>query len=271
GRGGRRVGGGTSCSRARLQGGRLCAHVGQQVDGRLLHVQVGRGRTYVGHYVVVDVEPPRPLHGASAEDQGAAGGSIQRQPVRRSALDVGAAVVDQVLRHRERSGGQVDQAGGAEAVVEVFVPLVADRLVTQGDGVAARQPGHWGIAPEAEPCEGRRQRVRCRAPIDGEDGTAQLVFGPAAVCGRAEARVAPAARPRRRVGRIVDLVVQCLLVGDQRAVRRAGTVDAVLPAGLPEVLVPGEVGDVDAEIAGTLDRRAHLVRPVFVVAGREQH
>ena len=70
GRVGRRGGGGQPGD----QRGRLHAHVGEQVHRRLLHVPVRSSP-------LASVEPPRPLHGARAEHQRAAGGAVQRQVV----------------------------------------------------------------------------------------------------------------------------------------------------------------------------------------------
>src|SRR5262249_3818725 len=87
--GGGRVGGRRLGDQPGLDGGRLRAHVGEQVDGGLAHVLVGDGGPEVGHAVVAeDVEAPGPLHGAGAEDQGAAG-----RPVRGQAVDGGAGAV----------------------------------------------------------------------------------------------------------------------------------------------------------------------------------
>ena len=55
-------------TRPDLQRTRLRAHVGEEVDGRLLHRLIGRVRAAI----VVAVEAPRPLHGAGAEDERAA-------------------------------------------------------------------------------------------------------------------------------------------------------------------------------------------------------
>ncbi len=62
----------------------LGAHVGQQVDGRLLHVGVGRAFARLGRgpsQALTFAETPRPLHGAGAEHQRSAGGLVERQVV----------------------------------------------------------------------------------------------------------------------------------------------------------------------------------------------
>ena len=66
--------------RPSLQGGGLDAHVGEQVHGRLLHVEVGGAPI---RRVVVTVQSPRPLDRARAEHQRAARGPVQRQVVGR--------------------------------------------------------------------------------------------------------------------------------------------------------------------------------------------
>ena len=58
-----------------LDGQRLHAHVGEQVDRRLLHRRVGRGVAAI----VIAVEAPRPLHRAGAEHERAARVPVQRQ------------------------------------------------------------------------------------------------------------------------------------------------------------------------------------------------
>ena len=86
---------------------------------------------------------------------------------------------------------------------------------------------------------------------------------------RAEPRVAPGAGP---LGRRVDLGVGVrLLVGDERAIRRAAAVDAGLPARLPEHLVAAEEREVHAGGTCVLDVRALRARPVFVVADGHEY
>ena len=66
------------------------------------------------------------------------------------------------------------------------------------------------------------------------------------------------------------VVVVRLLVGHQRPVRGVRAVDARLPPGLPEHLVPAEEREVHPGVAGGLDVRALLAGPVLVVAGRHE-
>src|SRR5262249_46264210 len=122
GRGRRRgVGGGGGRDQARLQGGRLDAHVGQEVDGRLLHGAVGRDRSAVWDAGgAEDVEAPGPLHGGGAEHEGAAGGPVQGRAVGGAAGAVVDAVVPDLLGHADRGGGEVEQARRPGAVVEVL-------------------------------------------------------------------------------------------------------------------------------------------------------
>ena len=122
---------------------------------------------------------------------------------------------------RRVGGGQVDQAGRAEAVVGVLVPLVAER--------PAARASRWRRRPGVATVVFRQNRIlpsaagtwmaSVRARVDREDRAGQRVLRPAAVAGRAEARVAPGAGPGRRVGRVDHGVGVRLLVGDQRPVR----------------------------------------------------
>ena len=58
----------TAVRQTGLEGQRLDAHVGEQVDGRLLHRRLGAADPAI----VIAVQTPRPLHGAGAEHQRAA-------------------------------------------------------------------------------------------------------------------------------------------------------------------------------------------------------
>ena len=66
-----------AATRFAWQGGRLDAHVGEQVHRRLLDVRILGG----GAAIVVAVEAPGPLDGAGAEDERAGGGAVQAQVV----------------------------------------------------------------------------------------------------------------------------------------------------------------------------------------------
>ena len=87
--------------------------------------------------------------------------------------------------------------------------------------------------------------------------------------GGAQALVAPGAGPH---GQSIDLRRrQTFLVAHERAVRRARPLDAVLPAGLPEHLVAAQERQIDTGSTRGLDVGALRVRPVFVVADREEN
>ena len=211
---------------------------------------------------MIGVEAPGPLHGAGAEDERAAGGAVEREAVRRAAVAVGGAVVLQDVEAALGRRRQVDEARRARAVVEVRIPLVAQRAVRQRRLGARRQVGDAGVAPEAQLAGVGRDADRAGARVDHEDGARERVLGlgPLRVEG---ATVAP--RPRPLTGGVDMSVLVGLLVGDERAVRRVRAVDARLPARAPEHLVAAEEGEVDARVARGLDVRALGAGPVLVV------
>ena len=148
--------------------------------------------------IVSRVEAPRPLHRAGAEHAGRRWRAVQRQVVRRGAGAVGRAVVEQNRRTRYDGRRQPDQSRRTEAVVEILVPLVAERAVGQRRDCSGASVGDARVAPEAQLAVGRGHGDRRRrAGVDGEDRAGQRVLRPAAVGGRAEARIAPRAGPRR--------------------------------------------------------------------------
>src|SRR5262249_28520988 len=244
----------------------LGAQVGEQVDGGLLHGGVRDGSAVV----VIAVQPPGPTDRARPEDEGAAGGAVERQAVRRPTGFERVAVLPQTPRGVGRGGRQGEEASWPGAIINVLVPLVTQRAVGQRSRLIGGQRGHARVAPEAQMGveAGDRNGPRLVA-VDGEEGAGQTVLGPAAVGRRAEARVAPVAGPdvRQRVGLGV---VERFLVADQRAIGRAGAVDAVLPARLPKAFIPTEKRQADAGVAGGLDVGALVGRPVFVVAHRQE-
>ena len=160
--------------------------------------------------------------------------------------------------------------GWPEAVVEVLVPLGTEDARRQRVDLAGGERCDGGVAPEAHLAVARRhQHGVVAVAVHREDGAVDRVLGTAAVRGRAEARVTPRAGPH--VGQRIDLGVGVrLLVADQRAVRRAGAVDAVLPARLPEAVVAAEDGDVHAGGARRLDVRSLGARLVLVVTHRHE-
>ena len=136
---------------AGLQGRGLGAHVGEQVDRRLLHVVIVRrspaGRRGWRRGPTTTGRCPR-RRPARRWGRGTASGCGSRVPLR-----VGRAVVlQQVLRRRCTCvARQVDQPGRTGAVVEVLVPLVAERA---GRHDRRRRPGasvgDAGVPPEAQ-------------------------------------------------------------------------------------------------------------------------
>ena len=170
----RRVGGGRGGGQARIERPGLAVHVGEEVDRRLLHAGVG-GR---GVAVVVGVEAPGPLDGAGAEDQRARWSrAVERQAVRRAAVAVRRAVVLQDVQAALGGRRQVDEPGRARAVVEVGVPLVAQRAVREGRLGAGRQVGDARVAPEAQLAGVGRDADRAGARVDHEDRARERVLG----------------------------------------------------------------------------------------------
>ena len=116
-----------------LQRRRLHAHVGEEVDRGLLHGAVGPVRAAAVGVLVV--QTPRPLHRAGAEDQRTAGGPVQASAwwLRRAGRVARTVVVLQDSGSATSDGGlgQLRQAGRRLAVVELAVPLVAERPRTE--------------------------------------------------------------------------------------------------------------------------------------------
>ena len=241
-------------------------------------------------------ERPGPEGRAGAEDQRAALGAIERQGVRRDTRGDSVALVDQDAVPGQRRFGQLDEAGGTHAVVGRDVPLVADDARRDVELAAV---GGGGVAPDAQAAVVRRH-VEGAAELAGAVGAEQLagelVLG--AVAGRVEAgdrvhvlRVAAAGqrvaveagvhpRPGPDIARIEVVIVlragvgigdrERLLVADERAVGRAVGAVGDIPAGLPVDFVAAPEEQVHAGIAGFLDIRALVARPVFVVADRDE-
>ena len=187
----------------RHQRGRLhVAHVGEQVHRRLLHGRIGWAARVAGPLV----QAPRPLHRPGAEHQGAARrhGTSVRWWVAVLFGWVLLAVVSEDLRAGVGGRGHVHQPGGPEPVVGVHVPLIAERAdpCIERGGLAGRQAGHPGVAPEPELAVLRRHGDVGRAGVDVEQLPGQRVLRLPAVARRAEPRIHPGARPGGRVLRI---------------------------------------------------------------------
>ena len=121
-----------------LQAGGLDAHVGEEVDRRLLHARVGSGAAEV----VVAVKSPGPLHRARAEDEGVRPRPLVSRYIVREWVAVPGAYVEPLSCRRSMCYGgrrHPDQACRPGAVVEVLVPLVADGAIGEGGGLARGQ------------------------------------------------------------------------------------------------------------------------------------
>ena len=180
-----------------LQRSWLHAHVGEQVDRRLLHSYIRGGAAAI----VVRVETPGPLHRPGAEDQCAARGAIQGQRVRDRSGAVGRAPVEQRTAVGPRRRRQTHQAGGPESVVDVAVPFVAERAGRERGGGARCQRRDRRVAPEANLAERRRHRDRRGiAVIDLKSVPVSAFCGRPPSAGGLNLGSRPRAGPDRRVG-----------------------------------------------------------------------
>ena len=220
---------------------------------------------------MVAVQSPRPLNGAGAEHQRAAAVFVQRQRMRRRPRAEGRTIVHQDGRAIDGRSRQADQAGGTKVVVDILVPLVAQRSERQRGLTPRREIRDAGVAPEPHLAVFRRHLDGRGCPVvDREQGSGQRVFRSSAVLGRAVARIAPGTGPHvgQRIG-IVGEVVR-FLVADQRAVRRSRSVDAVLPTDFPEHLVAAEEREVATRIPRRFDIGALHVRPILIMTYRQE-
>ena len=151
---------------AALERSGLDAHVGEQVHGGLLHRGVRRGAAAL----VGPVEAPWPLHGSRAEHErvgaGAVRVAVERQVVRGRPGRVGRAVVLELLHPVHGGRREPDETGRARPVVEVLVPLVADRVVAERRDLARAQLPDRGAAPEPQPAVVGRDLQRRGAGVD---------------------------------------------------------------------------------------------------------
>ena len=255
---------------AGLQREGVRSHVGEQVDCCLLHRLIGRmGHGTPAVIVVPAIQAPRPLHGAGAEDQGRRAGdgigvAIERQVMRRRADADRLAEVEDFFDAGNRRRREVNQPVGTRAVVQVLVPLVAERRRRE----RATNASHTRVAPEPQIRHRGRDVNRRGTGVHRPDRANQAIFGPAAVGhGRAQAGVAPG--PCGDALHRVELrAAERVLVTDQSAIRRA--IHGRLEARLPVHLVAAEEREADARVARVLDGRALPGGPVLVMPDREE-
>jgi len=251
---------------ARLKRAWLHTHVRKQVHGRLLHRRI-RCRSAA---IVMTVQTPRPLDRSGAEYQGATGVLIQRQGVCRGPRAVGGPVVLELLADAQRRRRERDEPCRTEVVVEVLIPLGAERTGGQRRAATDWQRGDPRVSPERLRRKGLRN-CNCgvrRTAVDGEDGSRQRVFWSSAVGGWAEPRIAPCSGPRRGIGRVDHRVGVGLLVADERAVRRETAIDARFPSRLPEHFVPAEEREIYTGVARALDVGSLRAGPVRIMPDR---
>ena len=179
--------------------------------------------------------------------------------------EVRAAEVLHALRRGHHRRGHLNRPSRPGAVVEIFVPLVPQRVDGERQRLIGREGGDSRVAPEAQGGVHPGHVDRRGAAIDGEQLSGQGVFGAAAVGRRAEPQVSPCPRPRRGIRRVEHAVGVSFFVGDERPVWRGRAVDARFPSRLPEVFVAAQEGEVDAGRPRGLDGVALSARPVLVV------
>ncbi len=170
------------------------------------------------------------------------------------------AIVKQQGIDVERRRRKGDEASGAKAVIHIGVPLVTEQVGDQRIDLTRLDIGDVGVGPEAE--VGKIVRYLNGVEpigIDGKHGAGNVVLWQAS----APLRVAPGCG---RIARIGVSISPGFLVGNHRLVGRATAVDARFPTKLPIHLIAAEECEVDAGIARSLDVRALLRRPIFIVA-----
>src|SRR5215470_16971699 len=164
------------------------------------------------------VEAPGPLNGAGIENERATGGPVEGEAIAsRTAPDV-LPVIEQELRNGLAGLRHVYLAGRPEPVVDVHIPLVAQRLAGHGIGLTRLQICYRGISPERQLGIGIRHLISVRTAVHQPELAGQRVFRLPAVTGRAEPRISPLAGPGGRVGGVGLGAVYALLVRDQRSV-----------------------------------------------------
>ena len=145
--------------------------------------------------VVLVVESPGPLYGAGAEHQRAARVAVQREVMGGGARVVGRAVVLDHGRFVPSRRRQPHQPRRARAVVDVLVPLVAQRVGPRRRRLSRAECRDAGVAPEAQLAVGLGHLHGVRAAVDGEDRAGERRSRGGRRRRWAEARVAPGAGP----------------------------------------------------------------------------
>src|SRR5262249_35476907 len=190
---------------------------------------MGRGKSSV----MVTVKSPRPLNSAGAENERAGWMPIECKAMSRRPWAVRRTVVEKEGRDALARPRQFNESPWSDAVVDVFIPLVPQSAIGKHGCLTGPQRRDGRVSPEAQPPEaiGDFECERGHRAIHHEESTHEGILRPPAVCGRAEAWIAPGAGPDVR--QRVDLGVGvCLLVRDERAIGRVGSVDTGFPSGL---------------------------------------
>ena len=181
-----------------------------------------------------------------------------------------------VLLARERSLGK-QNAPRRVRTPESFllgVPFVAQGAVGEGGAAPVAQPGHAGVAPEAQVfiVGGHRD---CARGVRPANLAGQLILGQA---GPPVGKIAAAAPQSRPFGTRVALAAAdvfappAFLVAHQGAMALSSPAgDAVFPPGFPVYLVAAEESQVNASVARRRDVGAGRPRPVLVVTDGEKH
>src|SRR5215470_6860705 len=197
--------------------------------------------------------------------------AIQRETVGGAPYPVYRAKIHNEPRHIHRIGREADQPAWAKSVAQVLIPLVTDGFRPYDGDLIGRLICDCGITPETKlPQRFRDLDVVLLTAIHGKNRTDHLILRSSPIGGRAKPRIAPGPGPGVR--QRVDLGVGvCLLVADQSPIRGFRSVDAILPASLPEHYVPAEERQVDARVAGGLHVSPLGFLSLLVGAHREEY
>ena len=187
----------TAGDQAGLQRQRLHAHVGEQVDGRLLHARRSEPRSRDrdccrGPRTTGRCRRRTPARRSRAGRASARG---SRCPARRSSRSPAGSSTT-----ADGRVGQADQAAGPEAVVEILVPLVAERAVGQRRPTARRRESAMDVLRQKRILPSAAGTVMAvGAAVDREDRAGQRVLGrpPSAGGLKRGSRHVPVQRRRR--------------------------------------------------------------------------